>query len=209
MTETCLPIVNWLKNWFTPTDETYNYNLTSSSYNPDIGSSITITVTVTDGNGDAVSGESVTLYMNGTAQTTQTTNSSGVATWSVTVNKFGLQDFRVENQSIQVKVGGWKTYFSDVRWTVQFNETTTRVILASTVSVSVTTTETQYGTSVLSDNWLRPSRPMMFPSYNGNVIVLARDGNAKLSHRTISGSVTMSSQYFQIQWSHKGLPSSY
>ena len=205
----CKELVTWLKNWFTPTDEIYNYNLTSSNYNPNINSSITITVTVTDGNGDAVSGESVTLYMNGSAQTTQTTNSSGVATWSITVTKFGLQDFRVENQSIQVKVGGWKTYFSNTLWTVQFNETTTRVTLASTVSVSVTTTETQYGASILNDNWLRPSRPMMFPTYNGNVMVFARDGNAKLSHRTISGSVTMSSQYFQIEWTHKGLPSSY
>mgnify|MGYP006908856788 CR=1 FL=1 len=88
---------------------------------------------------------------------------------------------------------------------MEYNETHTRITLASTVTINVTTTPTRYGTVLLSDWWLRPAKPMMFPTYNGNVIVMATEGENTLMHRTITGSVTLSSQYFQIEWLHQGL----
>lgn len=116
-----------------------------------------------------------------------------------------LLKYSANNTNNQINVDGWRTYLQTEVWLVEYNATTTRVTLASEVTVAVTTTEKQYGTEILNDWWLRPKRPMMFPTYNGNVLVIAR-GNNKLGHKTISGSVTMPSQYFQIEWSHQGLP---
>ena len=186
-----------------------SYNIISSNYNPNIDSTVTITITVTDADGNSVPSHSFTLNADGT-NVSLTTNSNGVATHTYTCSKFGIRRFYIDGyDSCTIKVGGWKTYKQQGVWTVEFNETHTRVTLASTTTVNVTTTETLYGTAILDDDWIRPTRPMMFPTYNGNVMVFARDGNSKLSHRTISGSVTMSSQYFQIEWTHRGLPSSY
>lgn len=88
---------------------------------------------------------------------------------------------------------------------VEYNATTTRITLESTVTVASTTTEKRYGTILLNDWWLRPKKPMMFPTYNGSVLVIAKEGNNTLTHRTLSGSITMTSQYFQIEWSHQGI----
>lgn len=117
-----------------------------------------------------------------------------------------LLKYSANNTNNQINVDGWRTYLQTDIWRVEYNATTTRVTLASTVTVAVTTTEKNYGTVLLNDQWLRPKKPMMFPTYNGNVLVIAKEGNNTLSHRTVSGSVSMTSQYFQIEWSHQGLP---
>ena len=198
-----------------------NYKITNiecSDYNPQIDGNITVTITVTDVFGDAISNESVTVtasegnftQLNGTSITaaatvTATTNISGQFTLTYNCSVWGLITFVANNTNNQINVTGWRTYLQTDIWLVEYNATTTRVTLASTVTTSSTTTEKQYGTAILNDWWLRPKRPMMFPTYNGNVIVIAR-GNDKLGHKTISGSVNMTSQYFQIEWSHQGLP---
>ena len=88
----------------------YRYELTSSTYNPTIDTAFTITCKVTDIFGNNVSGKAVTLYHNGSSVSTQNTNSNGVATWNITPTTWGMHDFRVQNQSIQVNVDGWKQY---------------------------------------------------------------------------------------------------
>ena len=193
-------------------------SITPSNYNPAINGTLTVTVTVKDVYGDAVSGEEVTVSASGGAFTalngssitgassvTGTTNASGQFTLTYTCSVFGLITFTANNTQVQVKVGGWKTYYNSSPWRVEYNETTTRVTLASTTTVTSTTTEAEYAAIVLSASYLRPKQVMMFPTYNGNVMVFARPGSSKLSHRTISGSVTMSSQYFQVEWTHQGL----
>lgn len=85
-------------------DSYYVYELTSSNYTPALSSSITITCTMKDIYGTAVSSKSVTLYQNGTSKGTQTTNSSGVATWSITCSNAGIQSFKVGNKTIEVFV---------------------------------------------------------------------------------------------------------
>ena len=86
----------------------YNYEIISSNYNVEIGSNITISCHCTDIKGVNVIGKVLTLKRNGTTVGTSTTNQQGVATWNVNCNEWGLQDFRVENTSIQVNVTGWK-----------------------------------------------------------------------------------------------------
>lgn len=85
-------------------DNYYIYELTSSNYTPALNDTITITCTMKDVYGTAASGKSITLYQNGTNKGAQTTNSSGVATWSITCSIAGLQKFNIKDTSIEVLV---------------------------------------------------------------------------------------------------------
>ena len=86
----------------------YYYNLMSSDFNPNIDDEIIITCRVKTVTGEDVEGKTVTLYKNGSSVGTSTTSELGVASWTVTCDDWGLQDFRVENTSIQVNVTGWR-----------------------------------------------------------------------------------------------------
>ena len=149
-----------------------NYKITNiecSDYNPSIDGNITVTITVTDVFGDAISNESVTVtasegnftQLNGSSITaaatvTATTNISGQFTLTYTCSEWGLITFVANNTNNQINVTGWRTYLqTDIRQ-VEYNATTTRVTLASTVTTSSTTTEKNYGTTLLNDVWLRP-----------------------------------------------------
>lgn len=84
----------------------FTYDLYSSNYNPKIDTNVTISCRVKTVTGEDVYGKTLTLYKNGTSVATATTNELGVATWTVTCDEWGLQDFRVANTNIQVKVVG-------------------------------------------------------------------------------------------------------
>lgn len=97
-------------------EDTAVVELTASTYNAKIDTDFTITAKVTDILGDAVSGKSVTLYHDETIVSSQTTNSNGEATWTITPSTWGTHDFKVLDVHCQVRVGGWKqinTYLSD------------------------------------------------------------------------------------------------
>lgn len=85
-------------------DNYYIYELTSSNYIPILNGTITITCICKDIYGDNVANKSLTLYQNGTSKGTQTTNSSGVATWSITCSTAGLQKFNIKDRNIEVFV---------------------------------------------------------------------------------------------------------
>ena len=87
----------------------YRYELTSSTYNPQINTAFTITCKCTDIFGNPISGKQLTLYKDGTAQTTQTTNNNGEATWNITGTTGGVNDFKVANQHCYINLTNWKT----------------------------------------------------------------------------------------------------
>lgn len=89
-------------------DLKYFYSLSASNYNPLIDNDITITLTVTDIYGSAANNKNVTLYQNGNVVSTKSTNSSGIAEWTVDCNDWGRQDFSVNNTHCQVYVTGWR-----------------------------------------------------------------------------------------------------
>ena len=95
-------------------DDIWNYDLTSSDYNPTIDDDIVVSCHVTDFYGEAVTGESVTLYCNGTSVSTSITNNVGVATFTVSCDVAGLQNYTVGTGSVQVNVGGWKLVDLDI-----------------------------------------------------------------------------------------------
>ena len=187
-----------------------------SDYNPDIDDEITVTITVLDQNDDPITNWNVPLMINGTSITgTITTNSQGVATYTHTCDTFGMLKFSVKSAMTQIKVGGWKTHLdtgasSDPRWIVEYNETTTRVILSFSNSQTIPTNATNYSTTLFpsSVSYLRPIKPVMFPVYNGAMVVMCSESSTNMQRRTIYGTpqFTASSQYWQVEWPHHGLP---
>ena len=149
-------------------DEILNYDLTSSDYNPSIDSTVTVTCRVTDFYGEAVSGESVTLYCNGSSVSTSITNNDGVATWTVTCDEWGLQDFRVANTNIQVKVGGYKTTTPHEYYTLyEFED---RVGLKINIFNSITFPTSWRNVNDTIISWsLRPQYPITCVNYNSAV----------------------------------------
>jgi hypothetical protein len=185
-----------------------------SDYNPDIDDEITVTITVLDQNDDPITNWNVPLMINGTSITgTITTNSQGVATYTHTCDTFGMLKFSVKSSMTQIKIGGWKTLTEisgdNIYWKVEYNETHTKVRLSYGNSQTATTSETAYGTTLIDSNhsYLTPILPVMFPIYNGNVVVIMRNNGTALSRRSTTGStITMNSQYWQVSWPHHGLP---
>ena len=210
----CQEIIDYLKTYFTIKTDELHYNITSSNYNPTIDTNVTITVTVTDGNDDPVTSHSFTLNANGT-DVSLTTNSSGVATYTYTCSTWGACRFSVETYDCFINVTGWRTYkdtgsSSNPRWIVLYNETHTRVRLAYSSTQTIPASATNYGTELFpfSVSYLRPETTVMFPVYNGAMVVMCGPSQTTMQRRTIYGTseFTASSQYWEVEWVHQGLP---
>ena len=102
MTRFTVPIADILGNAY------YRYDLTLSDYEPKTASTITVTCTVKNVFGSNVQNKTVELFLNGTSQGTATTNSNGVATWSITFGATRSALFRVENAYAYVNYNSWK-----------------------------------------------------------------------------------------------------
>lgn len=125
----------------------YQYELSSSNYNPHIDETITITCTCKNILGNPIPNKELTLMMNGIEQGTSTTNELGIATWSITFRGWGNKHFYIGNATLDLMVTGWKqigryasnkiTLYSDGRWGIVVisgtwsNSTTGEVVLAT------------------------------------------------------------------------------
>lgn len=197
-----------------------NYELVSSDYNPNIDDTITLTCTCTNYAGQPIANKQLTLYHNGSSVSTATTNNNGIASWNIICTKFGIRDYNVANVHCQIKVGGWKTSFSNYdtydvnsqNWytIVKFNETTVTVVYHSGISETVPTALTAYSTEILQD-WQRPSLPVTSVEYITNMLYVIRDNANVMQRRSLTGASfsVSSSRYIQMQWEHEGLPSTY
>ena len=197
-----------------------NYELVSSDYNPDIDDTIILTCTCTNYAGQPIVNKQLTLYHNGSSVSTATTNNNGIASWNIICTKFGIRDYNVANVHCQVKVGGWKTSFSNYDTynvdsqnyftIVMFNETTVAVSYYSGTSETVPTALTAYNTEILQD-WQRPDLPVTMVDYLTNILYVVRDNANVMHRRSITGaSFSVSTgRYIQMQWKHGGLPSTY
>lgn len=97
-------------------DGIYNYRLYHSvlgDSNVDIDSTVSIMCKCTDVDGNVVSGKELTLYQNNISKGTATTNSGGVATWTVECSSWGLQEFRVGYSTYSLLVDGWRQVWSN------------------------------------------------------------------------------------------------
>lgn len=132
----------------------FNYNLMSDYYNVNIDGNILISCIVTDVNGERVEGKTLTLYHNSNTVGTATTTELGVATWSVTCDTWGLQDFRVANQSIQVMVTGFKRVLYNTTYALWVDESQHLAQLrCSRTNITITN-----GESFRYDDFVIPSK---------------------------------------------------
>ena len=189
-------------------DEIWNYDLSVSDYNPTVDSTVSVTCRVTDFYGEAVTGESVTLYCNGSSVSTSITNNEGVATWTVTCDEWGLQDFRVANTNIQVRVIGYKTTTPHSNYTIyEFED---RVGLRINIDSNITfkTTWSNINNQVIP--WsLRPRYPVTCPNYDGgsstsNTVIGVRPPNSGELVEIIGkslGSQVSTTAYAYLEWS--------
>lgn len=101
MTRFTVPVKNILGNAY------YQYEITSSNYNPSIDSTVTLTVTCKNVFGSPVSNKSISLYNNGSLAGTSTTQ-NGVATFTYTFNDWDRHTFKAENATLQLEAKGFR-----------------------------------------------------------------------------------------------------
>lgn len=104
----------------------YQYELSSSNYNPHINGTITITCICKNILGNPIANKELELMMNGVSQGTGTTNELGIATWSITFRDWGNKHFHIGNATLDLTVTGWKyiakystdriSLYSDGKW---------------------------------------------------------------------------------------------
>lgn len=118
----------------------YQYELSSSNYNPHINGTITITCICKNILGNPVANKELTLMMNGIEQGTSTTNELGIATWSIKFSDWGNKHFHIGNATLDLTVTGWKQigkYASD-KITLDSDGKWGRVIISGSWSNSTT-----------------------------------------------------------------------
>ena len=146
----------------------YQYELSSSNYNPHINETITITCTCKNILGNPVANKELTLMMNGIEQGTSTTNELGIATWSIKLGDWGNKHFHIGNATLDLTVTGWKqiakystnriTLYSDGKWGMveisgTWSKSTTGEVVLGTIDSEyspVSNVSTNYSYSVNS-----------------------------------------------------------
>lgn len=118
----------------------YQYELSSSNYNPHIDETITITCTCKNILGNPIPNKELTLLMNGVEQGTETTNELGIATWSITFSDWGNKHFHIANATLDITVTGWKQIakYSTDRITLHSDGKWGMVVISGTWSNSTT-----------------------------------------------------------------------
>ena len=90
-----------------------------SNYNVNIDDDVTITVTVTDQNDEPIGNKTYTLKHNDTELTTITTNANGIGTTTYNCDEWGIHNFSVKNNKIQINVTGWKQVVNQASGKIQ------------------------------------------------------------------------------------------
>ena len=168
----------------------YNYELTSSTYNPTIDTSFTITCKVTNSFGNNVSGKSITLYKDGTSVSSSTTNSSGVATWTVTLADWDNHHFNVETATLDLRADGWKqvTVSNGNLWV---NERT-KLAMYTFLRTGTITSEIYYSNIIPSA--YRPKSNVRMLGHNSSSVIrvsIDTEGTVRVSGGTSSTSLTV------------------
>ena len=167
----------------------YQYELSSSNYNPHIDETITITCTCKNILGNPIPNKELTLMMNGVEQGTETTNELGIATWSITFRAWGNKHFYIGNATLDLTVNGYREisvttgelYVNDLTKTASYYFTRTGAI----------TTELIYA-NVIPSNY-RPHSYVRMKAHNTQSVFLTiESGGTVKVNGNVSSSITIS-----------------
>lgn len=166
----------------------YRYSLSTDSVNVSLGSSVTVTCTVTNVFGSVVSGKELTLYFKGNSQGTATTNSNGVATWTITPTASGLSKLVCGNAVMFITVGGWQTKTVNTYTTFYVNERE-RLAMFKYYRTNYNFTSTSEITlhSGAIPSAYRPSVSVICASYRADIIGAVTSGGNITSTTTTTG----------------------
>ena len=183
MTRFTVPISDILGNAY------YSYEMTASTYNPTIDTSFTITVTVKTAFGNPVGNKSLTLYKDGTSVSSATTNSSGVATWTVTLSDWENHHFTCNSANLDLMANGWKqvTVSNGNLWV---NERTKLAMYTFTRTGTITS-EIYYSNIIPSS--YRPKEIVRMLGHNSNFngkLSIDTTGTVRISGGTSTTSIT-------------------
>lgn len=171
----------------------YQYELSSSNYNPHIDETITITCTCKNILGNPIPNKELTLMMNGVEQGTSTTNELGIATWSITFRGWGNKHFYIGNATLDFVVTGYRKisvttgelYVNDLTKTATYFFSRTGTI----------TSEITYP-NVIPQQY-RPKNVVRMKAHNSSIqafVDIESNGTVKVSGATTSSSITLGTQ---------------
>ena len=186
-----------------------NYKITPSNYEPKIDSNITVNVQVTDKQGLPVTNTSISLlctkakpntypYQNETTTLTATSNSQGIATFTVNMSNWGIWDFQAGYTHCQVYVDGWRRILNADTYSLYRNQTRAKVILNG-VSASNVTWNWQQFTNALTAASVRPVRDVVALTNSGETYILI-DTNGKFWYMVSVMYSHSDTLYAQIEW---------
>ena len=177
----------------------YHYELTSSTYNPSIDTAFTITVTVKNVFNNPVSNKSVILYKDGTNMGSATTNSSGVATWTITLSDWDIHHFKVENASLELKANGWKTLLDSGGYLIKTKDNRVQFTL-NVSSVNFPTTFTAFGGGAKVPTGYRPNLSVVVPCKSNYPLFVAVMTDGTVERRTFNSSQQTAGCYAFAEW---------
>lgn len=177
----------------------YNYELTSSTYNPSIDTAFTITCKVTNSFGNNVSGKSITLYKDGTSVSSATTNSSGVATWTVSLSDWNVHCFNVETATLDLKANGWRTLLDSGGYLIRTKDNRVQFTL-NVSSVSFPTSFTAFGGGAKVPTGYRPDLSVVVPCKSNYPLFVAVMTDGTVERRTFNSSQQTAGAYAFAEW---------
>lgn len=187
----------------------YRYELSSSNYNPNIDSNITITCTCKNVLGNPIANKTLELMMNGVSQGTSTTNANGIATWTITCDNWGIQHFNVENKSIDVRVTGYKTTYPHTYYTIFEHEDKVGIKISISENINFTTSWKSVNNFVIPYR-LRPRFPVTMVGVNAttgqqNIAFGVRESadhtKVEIIVKSLTGSTVSTQLYNYIEYS--------
>ena len=183
----------------------YNYELTSSTYNPTIDTSFTITCKVTNSFGNNVSGKSIILYKDGTSVSSATTNSSGVATWTVTLDDWDNHHFHCNNATLDLSATGCKIIHPHTYYWVYEWEDKAGVKIHINTNINFPTSWTNINNFVIPHR-LAPIYPVTeLNVVTANTGIGVRESNdnqaTEIIAKSLTGSQVSANCYAYLEWS--------
>lgn len=179
-----VPIKEILQNAY------YQYELTSSDYNPTVDTTITITCTCKNVLGNPIANKTLELLENGVSQGTSTTNANGIATWTVSLTSWIVRNYRVENATLTVKPVGFKevSNTSITNYTIYRNDNIIQIVF-SYPSQSLTTSWTTLSQNAIGNTTYRPKEDVDVVGHYGNYVIRVTNTGTFMA-RAITGTTT-------------------
>ena len=178
----------------------YDYQITASSYNVNIDSSVNITVKVTNrATGRPVTGVTVPVLKNNSTWKSGTTGVNGTFSLSYTADTWGLVTFSANTANCHIKVSGWKQYYNDTNYTVKYDDKFANLSV-HTGTVSTTSSWQEFHT-VLTDNWIKPAYHITTMGRDGSCVVRVDGTTGKIGFKNVRNvSESIPGVYAELTW---------